>query len=185
MEAVIATGGKQYRVTPGQVITVEKLPADPGATVEFTPMLLVQKDGAVATAPAELRRAKVVAARGPRSPSSSSSGGRTIAAPVDTGSRRPRFGSPGSRCSTMAHKKGVGSSRNGRDSNPQMLGIKRFDGQFVTGGSILVRQRGTRFRPGVNVGLGSDDTLFARIDGYVKFERRGDARYVNIAASRA
>jgi large subunit ribosomal protein L21 len=60
MEAVIATGGKQYRVTPGQVITVEKLPADPGATVEFTPMLLVQKDGAVATAPAELRRAKVV-----------------------------------------------------------------------------------------------------------------------------
>jgi large subunit ribosomal protein L27 len=85
----------------------------------------------------------------------------------------------------MAHKKGVGSSRNGRDSNPQMLGIKRFDGQFVTGGSILVRQRGTRFRPGVNVGLGSDDTLFARIDGYVKFERRGDARYVNIAASRA
>ncbi len=65
----------------------------------------------------------------------------------------------------MAHKKGVGSSRNGRDSNPQMLGVKRFAGQFVTGGSILVRQRGTRFRPGVNVGLGSDDTLYARIAG--------------------
>ena len=84
----------------------------------------------------------------------------------------------------MAHKKGVGSSRNGRDSNPQMLGVKRFAGQFVTGGSILVRQRGTRFRPGLNVGLGSDDTLFARVDGYVRFERRGDSRYVSIAASR-
>jgi large subunit ribosomal protein L27 len=81
----------------------------------------------------------------------------------------------------MAHKKGVGSSRNGRDSNPQMLGVKRFAGQFVTGGSILVRQRGTRFKPGVNVGQGSDDTLYARIDGYVRFERRGDSRYVSIA----
>ncbi len=83
----------------------------------------------------------------------------------------------------MAHKKGVGSSRNGRDSNPQMLGVKRFAGQFVTGGSILVRQRGTRFKPGVNVGLGSDDTLYARITGYVRFERRGDSRYVSIAAA--
>jgi large subunit ribosomal protein L27 len=80
----------------------------------------------------------------------------------------------------MAHKKGVGSSRNGRDSNPQMLGVKRFAGQFVTGGSILVRQRGTRFKPGQNVGLGSDDTLFARVDGYVRFERRGDNRYISI-----
>ena len=85
----------------------------------------------------------------------------------------------------MAHKKGVGSSRNGRDSNPQMLGVKRFGGQFVTGGSILVRQRGTRFRPGLNVGLGSDDTLFARIDGYVRFERRGDNRYISILTSPA
>jgi large subunit ribosomal protein L27 len=83
----------------------------------------------------------------------------------------------------MAHKKGVGSSRNGRDSNPQMLGVKRFAGQFVTGGSILVRQRGTRFKPGINVGLGSDDTLFARIDGYVRFERRGDSRYVSVLDS--
>jgi large subunit ribosomal protein L27 len=83
----------------------------------------------------------------------------------------------------MAHKKGVGSSRNGRDSNPQMLGVKRFAGQFVTGGSVLVRQRGTRFKPGLNVGLGSDDTLFAKVDGYVKFERRGDSRFVSIAAN--
>ena len=83
----------------------------------------------------------------------------------------------------MAHKKGVGSSRNGRDSNPQMLGVKRFAGQFVTGGSILVRQRGTRFRPGLNVGLGSDDTLFAKVDGYVRFARRGDSRYVSVTTS--
>ena len=80
----------------------------------------------------------------------------------------------------MAHKKGVDSSRNGRDSNPQMLGVKRFGGQLVTGGSILVRQRGTRFKPGANVGKGSDDTLFAKVDGVVKFERRGDSRYISI-----
>ncbi len=70
----------------------------------------------------------------------------------------------------MAHKKGQGSSRNGRDSNAQRLGVKRYAGQFVTGGSVLVRQRGTRLKPGLNVGIGSDDTLFARIDGIVAFE---------------
>jgi large subunit ribosomal protein L27 len=64
-----------------------------------------------------------------------------------------------------------------------MLGVKRFAGQFVTGGSILVRQRGTRFKPGSNVGLGSDDTLFAKLDGYVRFERRGDSRYVSVASN--
>ena len=83
----------------------------------------------------------------------------------------------------MAHKKGVGSSRNGRDSNSQRLGVKRFAGQFVTGGSIIVRQRGTRFKPGLNAGIGSDDTIFAKLDGYVKFARRGDSRYVSIATS--
>jgi large subunit ribosomal protein L27 len=85
----------------------------------------------------------------------------------------------------MAHKKGVGSSRNGRDSNPQMLGVKRFAGQLVSGGSILVRQRGTRFKPGVNVGRGSDDTLFAKITGVVEFKRRGDSRYVSIVPASA
>ena len=69
----------------------------------------------------------------------------------------------------MAHKKGVGSSRNGRDSNPKMLGVKRFDGQLVTAGSIIVRQRGTKIKPGDHVGVGRDHTLFALIDGYVKF----------------
>ena len=71
----------------------------------------------------------------------------------------------------FAHKKGVGSSRNGRDSAAQRLGVKRFDGQLVTAGNILVRQRGTKVHPGNNVGLGKDDTLFALIDGFVKFER--------------
>ncbi len=73
----------------------------------------------------------------------------------------------------MAHKKGVGSSRNGRDSNSQRLGVKRFGGQVVQGGEILVRQRGTPFKPGNNVGRGSDDTLFALITGVVKFEKKG------------
>ncbi len=78
----------------------------------------------------------------------------------------------------MAHKKGVGSSKNGRDSNPQMLGVKRYDGQFVTAGSIIIRQRGTRIHPGTNVGIGKDDTLFARIDGRVKFERKGRSKKI-------
>ncbi|MDX2042752.1 MAG: 50S ribosomal protein L27 [Acidobacteriota bacterium] len=81
----------------------------------------------------------------------------------------------------MAHKKGVGSSRNGRDSNAQRLGVKRFGGQLVTGGSILVRQRGTRFKPGTNVGVGSDDTLFATITGVVKFEDKGrKGRFISV-----
>lgn len=73
----------------------------------------------------------------------------------------------------MAHKKGLGSSKNGRDSNAQRLGVKRFGGELVTGGSIIVRQRGTPLKPGQNVGRGSDDTLFAKIDGRVKFVDRG------------
>ncbi len=73
----------------------------------------------------------------------------------------------------MAHKKGLGSSKNGRDSNAQRLGVKAFGGQLVTGGSIIVRQRGTPLKPGQNVGRGSDDTLFAKIDGRVKFVDRG------------
>ncbi len=73
----------------------------------------------------------------------------------------------------MAHKKGQGSSRNGRDSNSQRLGVKRFAGQLVSGGSILVRQRGTRFFPGQNVGRGKDDTLFARVSGIVRYNDRG------------
>ena len=81
----------------------------------------------------------------------------------------------------MAHKKGLGSSRNGRDSHSKRLGVKRFDGQLVTAGSILVRQRGTPIKPGTNVGRGRDDTLFARITGKVRFQRQGRrGRFVHI-----
>jgi len=81
----------------------------------------------------------------------------------------------------MAHKKGVGSSRNGRDSESKRLGVKEGDGKFVTAGSILVRQRGTKIYPGLNVGRGGDDTLFAKVDGVVKFERKGrDKKQVSV-----
>ncbi len=84
----------------------------------------------------------------------------------------------------MAHKKGQGSSRNGRDSNPQFLGVKRYGGQQVTGGTIIVRQRGTRIRPGVNIGRGKDDTLFALTDGVVRFQDRGRlGKFVHIDAA--
>lgn len=81
----------------------------------------------------------------------------------------------------MAHKKGLGSSKNGRDSNAQRLGVKRFGGETVTGGSILVRQRGTPLKAGLNVGRGSDDTLFAKVSGVVKFQDKGQkGRFVSI-----
>jgi large subunit ribosomal protein L27 len=81
----------------------------------------------------------------------------------------------------MAHKKGLGSSRNGRDSNSQRLGVKRSDGQSVSGGSILVRQRGSRLKPGLNVGIGRDDTLYAKVTGVVRFEDKGrSGRYVSV-----
>ena len=84
----------------------------------------------------------------------------------------------------MAHKKGQGSSRNGRDSNAQRLGVKRFGGQLVSAGSILVRQKGTRFHAGQNVGKGSDDSLYALIDGFVKFEtKRANRKYISVYAS--
>jgi large subunit ribosomal protein L27 len=81
----------------------------------------------------------------------------------------------------MAHKKGQGSSRNGRDSNAQRLGVKRFGGERVVAGNIIVRQRGTKFHPGQNVGIGGDDTLFALIDGVIKFDvRRGDRKFISV-----
>lgn len=84
----------------------------------------------------------------------------------------------------MAHKKGVGSTRNGRDSKPQYLGVKKYGGEAVLAGNIIVRQRGTKFHPGLNVGRGKDDTLFALTDGVVTFERRGrDRKQVSVYPS--
>ncbi len=80
----------------------------------------------------------------------------------------------------MAHKKGLGSSRNGRDSNPQMLGVKIFAGQAVRSGMIMVRQRGTRFRSGPGTGIGKDDTIFATRDGIAEFRRSGERRFISI-----
>ena len=85
----------------------------------------------------------------------------------------------------MAHKKGLGSSRNGRDSNPKMLGVKIFDGQTVKAGMILVRQRGTRFRPGPGAGVGRDDTIFATRDGRVAFRRSGERRTIVVDSAEA
>ena len=82
----------------------------------------------------------------------------------------------------MAHKKGVGSSRNGRDSNPKMLGVKEYAGELISAGSIIVRQRGSEFDPGANVGMGRDFTLYAKIDGYVKFEGFKTNRRVSVYA---
>lgn len=84
----------------------------------------------------------------------------------------------------MAHKKGLGSSRNGRDSQSKRLGVKRQDGQWVKAGNILVRQRGTPWKPGLNVGRGKDDTLFALVDGFVKFQKRGRlGKFVSVLPS--
>ena len=80
----------------------------------------------------------------------------------------------------MAHKKGLGSSRNGRDSNPKMLGVKVFDGQTISAGTIIVRQRGTRFRPGPGAGIGRDDTIFAKRDGTVVFKTTGERRFISV-----
>jgi large subunit ribosomal protein L27 len=80
----------------------------------------------------------------------------------------------------MAHKKGLGSSRNGRDSNAQRLGVKLFDGQVVKAGMIIVRQRGTRFRPGPGAGIGRDDTIFAKRDGTVAFKTTGERRFISV-----
>ena len=80
----------------------------------------------------------------------------------------------------MAHKKGLGSSRNGRDSNAKRLGVKVFDGQAVTAGTIIVRQRGTRFRPGPGTGIGKDDTIFAKRDGTLSFRQSGERRTVTV-----
>jgi large subunit ribosomal protein L27 len=86
----------------------------------------------------------------------------------------------------MAHKKGLGSSRNGRDSNAQRLGVKAFGGQLVSGGTIIVRQRGTKVKPGVNVGRGKDDTLFAKVTGVIEFKDRGQhGRFVSVVSQKS
>src|SRR5690348_8028988 len=126
-----------------------------------------------------VRSSSTVAVR--RSSSSSTSAERTTRASAVIGRASPRFASTTSasaeRTRYMAHKKGVGSSRNGRDSNPKYQGVKCFGGERVRAGNIIIRQDGTRYHPGTNVGLGTDYTIFALIDGVVKFEHKNRKRF--------
>ena len=176
--AVIKTGGKQYRVEEGQTLLVERLPDEPGATVDLAPLLLAG-DGDPVLDAAKLAKSPVKAEivgheRGKKL--------RVFKFKPKRGYRRrtghrqelTRLRDHQDRevANYMAHKKGLGSSRNGRDSNAKRLGVKVFAGQTVTGGEIIVRQRGTRFKPGDGIGIGKDDTIYAKAPGVVQFQDR-------------
>ena len=173
--AVIKTGGKQYRVEEGQTLLVERLPDDAGATVELTPLLLAGRRRPACSTPTSSARSPVKAEivgheRGKKLRVFKFKPKRGYRR--RTGHHRPGAHPPANhedREVAMAHKKGLGSSRNGRDSNSKRLGVKVFAGQTVTGGEIIVRQRGTRFKPGDGVGIGKDDTIFAKSAGVVQF----------------
>jgi large subunit ribosomal protein L27 len=139
--AVIVTGGKQYKVAPGEYLKIEKLEIATGESVTFDRVLLVANGDDV-----------------------------NIGAPV---------------VELMAHKKAGGSTRNGRDSEAKRLGVKMYGGQAIKAGNIIVRQRGTQFHAGYGVGMGKDHTLFAKVEGVIKFEVKGafGRRYVSVVAA--
>ena len=184
MYAVILTGGKQYSVKVGDSIFVEKLNAEADSEVTFEKVLAVGEEGAVKVGAPVVEGATVVGkviknGKGKklniityRQEGQHGSQGPSSALHQGGNHRDQRL----RRLSTMAHKKGVGSTKNGRDSESKRLGVKRGDGQFVLAGNILVRQRGTHIHPGEGVGIGSDDTLYALVDGRVHFERVGRDR---------
>ena len=194
--AVIESGGKQYRVEKGTSVLVDRLSAAQGEKVALRPVLFRDKE--IIAEPKELEKVKVEATvaehlRGPKikvfkyKPKKGyrrRAGHRSELTRLEVTELKLMTRKPAAkkaektalkRSSTMAHKKGLGSSRNGRDSNPKMLGVKVFAGQQVSGGEIIVRQRGTRFRPGEGTGLGRDHTIFATREGRVEFRpsRRG------------
>ena len=180
--AVVRTGGKQYRVEEGTTFLVERLTADEGATVDLEPLLYASGDESLFGANARQ-------GLGPARPCSATSAGPKIrifkfkpkrgykrtAGHRQELTRLQVTGIKKGSLTSMAHKKGLGSSRNGRDSNAKRLGVKVFAGQLVTGGEIIVRQRGTRFKPGDGVGIGRDDTIFAKSAGH-RAVPRGPAR---------
>ena len=197
--AVIKTGGKQYRVEEGTTLLVERLPEDEGAKVSLEPLLYAGDQ--TLFGPDDLGKVKVEATivgheRGPKlrifkfKPKRGYK--RTHRPPPGAdphpgdghqGRRRPLAGQEGRLTGgelLMAHKKGLGSSRNGRDSNAKRLGVKVFAGQTVTGGEIIVRQRGTRFKPGDGVGIGRDDTIFATQPGTVQFREGRRGRVITV-----
>ncbi len=182
MYAVIRTGGKQYRAEPGKTIRVEKLEGKVGGKVTFDEVLAVRNDDKKFASSDSLAKTKVMGKivnqdRGPKLQGFEVQDGRAVQdSDAATGRITRRFRSATfkfRRGLNMAHKKGGGSSTNGRDSHGQRLGIKRFGGQLVTSGSILIRQRGSRYKAGKNVSAAKDDSLFATITGVVRFEDKG------------
>ena len=208
--AIVKTGGKQYRVEQGQTLLVERLPDDDGATRRARAAAVRRRRRPSSTATSwrrstvearslahergpklrvvkfkpkrgykrrtghrqELTRIEVTEiklAAGAREPPPPARGAKPVARPAALETEEQ-----------MAHKKGLGSSRNGRDSNAKRLGVKVFAGQTVTGGEIIVRQRGTRFKPGDGVGIGKDDTIYARSAGTVAFTRGRRGRVISV-----
>ncbi len=198
MYAIVKTGGKQYRVERGQTLLVERLPAEEGASVALEPILYRSEDAVFDAA--SLKKVKVTAKvlaheRGeklrvfkfkPKRGYKRRTGHRQELTRIEVtnismgAAAKESAAAKRRRRQQMAHKKGLGSSRNGRDSNAQRLGVKTFAGQTVTGGEIIVRQRGTRFKPGVGVGIGKDDTLYARAAGTLQFTTGRRGRVVNV-----
>ena len=199
MYAVIETGGKQYRVAPGDTIRVDTVSGEPGTQVELVGRILaVMGDDEQLLTGDRLNSAKVSAVIGDHGRGDAVAGVRHGHRAAG-GSRRRLGGGPllplrlerlrvrdladldGPRPERPRRARVLGSSKNGRDSNAQRLGVKAFGGELVSGGSIIVRQRGTRIKPGTNVGLGKDDTLFAKVTGKVEFRDRGQmGKFVSV-----
>jgi len=200
MYAVIKTGGKQYRVAKGDEVKVEQLQGEVGDEVAFDQVLLTSNGENVEVGKPFLENSKVVG-RIARQGKDKKNRGLQVQekkglspekgtpavfyACQDRGNRRVNAGSFFEReVDTMSHKKAGGSSRNGRDSAGQRRGVKKYGGQKVAAGNILIRQRGTKIHPGNNVGIGRDYTIFAKIDGIVAFERLGkDRKKVSVYAT--
>ena len=184
MYAIVKTGGKQYRVEQGQTLLVERLPDDEGASrARADPLTAPTRPSSTPTASTKVKvKAKVVGhERGeklrvfkfkPKRGYKRRTGHRQELTAIAGRREHRRAEARAEEARSMAHKKGLGSCRNGRDSNAKRLGVKMFAGQTVTGGEIIVRQRGTRFKPGDGVGIGKDDTLFARAAGTVRVHHR-------------
>jgi ribosomal protein L27/ribosomal protein L21 len=184
--AIVRSGGRQHKVAVGDVLEIDRLGDAVGSSIRLAPLLLVDGDTVTSDVSA-LGSASVTAevlaeTKGPKI--------RILKFKNKTGYRkrqghRQRYTKVlvtdiKSWGDDMAHKKGASSTRNGRDSNSQRLGVKRFGGQLVNAGEIIVRQRGTHFHPGDGVGRGGDDTLFALVAGHVEFGTRRGRRVVNV-----
>ena len=181
MYAVIKTGGKQYRVASGEKIKVEQIAADVGQEIVIDQVLAVGNGAEIKVGTPLVSGATVtvtVLSHGKHDKVRIFKMRRRKHYQKRQGHRQQftelQIGAiAGQGEDSMAQKKGGGSTRNGRDSKPKMLGVKAFGGELISAGSIIVRQRGTQFHPGVNVGVGKDHTLFALVDGHVSFGQKG------------